>query len=1039
MIPEGDEPTQAARGNASVEAGDPTAGMRPDSALFRAEHLAQWGRFRDLRFLAEGGMGRIYRAEDGTLRRSVALKLLRRDDPQLAARFLQEAALQARVEHPNVCRVYEAGEWQGQAFIAMQFIPGRTLFEAMEELSFQEKLQVMVQVCEGVHAAHQEGLVHRDLKPSNLMVERRPEGLHATVLDFGLARVGAGRGLTESGMVMGTVHYMSPEQARGADAELDRRSDLYALGVCLYELFAGDVPFGDLKGLEVLAATLDRDPPTLRFRASVPLDLDTVVMKCLEKVPGRRYDSARALGDELHRILVGDPILARRAPLRERTLRWMRKNRLLVGVGAAGLALALTATGLAVRERVQAGRRAAFAQAFGQEAERIEALTRYAHLAPAHDLAREDRALRARVERLERQVREGGPVAAGPGAYALGRAHLAMGGLDEARRDLERALAAGFHSGDLSAALGRTLGALYLRETDQAHAIPQAALREARLRALEVELLQPAVAHLRAGRGATLEPPAFLEGLIAFFEGRPEAALAQVDIVAAADPWFYEAQRLAGEIRLQQAHLTPDFALRQAHLDRAGAAFEGARVIAPSDPALLRGLARRWRDQMTLDGDRGLDSGGAFRALQEACEALRRLEPMGTEGPTLLAAGLVEQGRNLELFRKRPEPRYRQALAVVEGLPPGPETTLVRAWILTRLARVAIDRGEDSRPLLQEATRYSEEALGLAPRNLRAFALRWELASLTFEVLQRSGEPTEAPLGDLLRLIQDAPGRGVPEEQAQALLGYARYHQGDYELGHGVDPRPSLEASVAAFRRALALNPAQAFHYDGLGNSLWDLGEYEAMAGRDPEPRYREALAVLEEGMARNRRLRNLQSSLVELNLQWARSRLDRGREAREALGAAERWIQGAPPDDWVFTYLRGLLHACRAGARARLGEVPGPDVAEALAALDQAQALNPRGALIAVGRADLARWLRASGHPDLQVFRAAARGLERALALDARQPDLNLAAARLGLEGGPRWAGPWADPARIRRALDQARRSNRNLEGRIRLLEGPQ
>ena len=196
---------------------------------------------------------------------------------------------------------------------------------------------------------------------------------------------------------------------------------------------------------------------------------------------------------------------------------------------------------------------------------------------------------------------------------------------------------------------------------------------------------------------------------------------------------------------------------------------------------------------------------------------------------------------------------------------------------------------------------------------------------------------------------------------------------------------------------------------------------------------------MLEEGVARNRRLRNLQSSLLELNLQWARVRLEHGREAREALAGAERWIQDAPSDDWVFTYLRGLLHACRTVVRVRQGEASAGESARALAALDQAQAINPRGAVIAVGRVDFARWLRASGHPDPAVERAAVAGLTRALALDPHQPELNLAAARLGLALGRNGAGPFGEPARIRSALAQARSGNRNLEGRIRPLEGGQ
>ena len=205
----------------------PPKGFRKGT-VFRAQTLNQWGRFEALELLGEGGMGRIFRALDPRLRRVVALKLLRRDDPALLQRFIQEAQLQARVDHPNVCRVYEVGEWRGQPYIAMQFLCGMTLQKAAPDLPLEALLHHMIEVCEGVHAAHRVGLIHRDLKPANLMIDRSEDGsTRACVLDFGLARGPEGNsGLTETGHVMGTLTYMSPEQVRGNTGLLDRRSDV---------------------------------------------------------------------------------------------------------------------------------------------------------------------------------------------------------------------------------------------------------------------------------------------------------------------------------------------------------------------------------------------------------------------------------------------------------------------------------------------------------------------------------------------------------------------------------------------------------------------------------------------------------------------------------------------------------------------------------------------------------------------------------------------------------------------------------------------
>lgn len=1035
MQDEGDLPTQAHPAVWASPSSPSQSRLNSNSGLFSAERIETWAHFRDLTYLSEGGMGRVYAAVDTRLLRRVALKLLRREEPEQIKRFLQEATLQARVDHPHVCRVYEAGEWEGQPYIAMQLIEGQPLSQLKGQLGFSEKLQVMIQVCEGVHAAHQENLVHRDLKPSNLMVERKDEALVATVLDFGLARTGNSMRFTETGVVVGTLHYMSPEQARGANDALDRRSDIYALGVCLYELFAGQLPFSECKGMDVMTAKMTTDPLTLRHHVGIPLDLDTVVMKCLEKEKERRYDTARALGDELRRILAGDPILARRATRAERTLRWTRKNRALVAVGALGLSLALAAAGVALKERIQAGQRVVYAQAFGQEAERIEALSRYAHLGPMHDLAREGGALRERVARLEAAVKAGGRVAEAPGAYALGRAHLAFGELQEAKIHLERALALGFHSGDLSAALGRTLGALYLKESDLAYGIASPELREARLKALEKEMLQPALRYLHEGRGVTLEPPDYLEALIALYAGRHEEALSRAAQATQAAPWFYEAERLAGEIHLHQAHLSPDPVLRARHLDAAERAFSSAQSLAPSDPALRLGRARRWRDQMALDYERGSSAEQAFAALRQACAEAQQLEPEGLDARVLLAGAQVEWGRNLELFRKESKSTYLAALASLEGLAGegGAEAFVVRGWAHYRVASLAFPAATDPLPELHEAGTQADRALELEPRNLLAFQLRCDLESLRFEALVRQGSSPSPALDSLRALLRDAPARGVPEDYTQARLGYAWYHQGDFELHHGKDPRPALWASVEAFRKALALNPTFASHYDGLGNSLWNLGDYEIMAGRNQEPLYIEALAILKRGIEQSPRNLNLQSSLTDLNLQWARTRLDAGKDATAALQAAEGWMKNAPRGDWTFTYFRGLYHACMAVQKAREGRSHKREAELGIQGLCETCRLSPRAIQVPIALADLALWLHKAGQPDGIAFKEAVSALERALALQPDQSELLFAQARLGKVGGVRWAGSLADPSRIESNLKKAQAGNLNLEGAIR------
>ena len=259
--------------------------------------------YRILEKLGEGGMGVVYKAEDTKLRRAVALKFVSPQmlgAPETKARFLHEAQTAASLSHPNVCTVYEIDEVDGQVFLAMEFVEGRTLDHkiASGPLKLAEALVIAAQVAEALQAAHTAGVVHRDVKPGNIML--LPTG-RVKILDFGLAMTRQQTRLTRPGTTLGTIAYMSPEQASGEPA--DHQSDIWALGVILYEMVTGQLPFPGEHEQAILYSILNATPENVTgLRTGVPVELERIIGKALEPAKGHRYQHVDELLADLRRL-----------------------------------------------------------------------------------------------------------------------------------------------------------------------------------------------------------------------------------------------------------------------------------------------------------------------------------------------------------------------------------------------------------------------------------------------------------------------------------------------------------------------------------------------------------------------------------------------------------------------------------------------------------------------------------------------------------------------------------------------------------------
>ena len=848
-----------------------------------------WERYRPDGVLGTGGMGRVFRAHDPVLGRFVAIKLLHSTTPEMAERFAREARLQARVDHPNVCKVYEVGEVDGLPYIAMQLVTGTSLAHLAGGLSAEEKVLLVRKVADAVQAAHRVGLVHRDLKPANVMVETAEDGgLHPCVVDFGLVREIGSEGLTVSHAAVGTPSYMAPEQAADA-AHADRRADVYGLGATLYTLLAGRPPFVGGTPLEVLRQVLDTEPPPLRKLAPhLPADLETIVMRCLEKDPGRRYDSARALSDDLGRYLEGDPVEARPPSIVYRVRKRARKHRALVALGAVALLATLALAGLWWQAVRTAAARAELAERFGRRVAEAESVLWKEQSLELHDIRPARARLRKELAAIEAEMSRRGRAALGPGHQALGRGYVALLDPRRARAHLEAARAAGWDTPEVAFGLGLALGELYRSELERVERLPAGALREdARARA-QRDLRDPAVAALKASGGGPGVAPDLLAGLLALHEDRTDEAVTHARAAAAAVPWLYEARVLEG-----------DAELRSSLLRRRRGDHEGARAASVQAEAAFRAAAR------VAESD--------FRPRLGVCRTLSGR----------LHAEVWDRSAGEESTREAGVKACGECLVVD---PDSADALLHLADVHGSWADFQVSRRQDPATAIAATVSASERAIALDPADTRAPArLAGALWTRAKHELIHGVDPRPS-FARAAEVLSAALKLDSQDSGLLSTLGLVEMELGSYEVQTGADAEAALLRSAAAFERAAAARPEGGIFVNlGLVHQLRleqrlrdgraDGAEMEAVAAA--------ALSALDRAEALKPGLHWTLTTRASIHKALLRDRVQRGEDpaehqarAEEVLAAARAAAPGEPRTLQVLVDLRTMWCAHLANQR---------------------------------------------------------------------------------------------------------------------------
>jgi serine/threonine-protein kinase len=960
--------------------------------------VKDWDRYEFLGFLGQGGMGMVFLGRDRRLGREVAIKFIRIENERHVERFLLEARAQARVDHEHVCKVFEVGEVEGRVFITMQRIAGSSLEAAAPGLTLEQKAVVLRDAARGLHEAHRLGIIHRDIKPSNIMVEHAEDGsLRTFVMDFGLAHEW-NQDVTETGSVLGTPAYMSPEQARGEVSTLDRRTDIYSLGATLYHLVTGRPPVLGSNPLEVLSAIASREVLSMRaLGLDLPKDLEAITLKCLERDRWKRYASAKSFADDLDRFLAGEPVHARPRGLWYWIQRKLWKHRQVALLSAVALLVALAALGVAFKTRRDASRRERLAQQFTEAMGRIEAMARYSALSPLHDIRPDLQAVRAQMSQMREDMRQAGRLANGPGHYALGRGYWTLDEVERAQEHLQMAWDAGFRAPRVAFALAQVLGRQYQEKLLEAERIPSADQREARKRAIETALRAPALTFLRQAKGSDAPSPAYLEALMAFYEGHLDEALDRLKSLEGDLPWFYEAPLLRGSLLQTRAWKRWNSGDRDgAHADfEAGrSALAAAAASGRSAPAVHAAMAELELNALTMEK---YGQGQVEPAFTRGMAAIQlALAAQADHVPSLiLQSRLLGQFADFKTSRGEPvEDLVQQAVAAADRAvaagraPADAQIALGMAYYQWGNARQ--DQNLDPSDQLARGLQ-ALDSLAAEKRDYRVENHIGLIHQVWSDFEEQHGQDPTAHLNGAIAAYKRATQMEPSLLPAWINLGTCLQQRA--ALPRAVDPEGDLQAALRVLAQAQTLNPKHFVPYFVRGKVLYSLALRQRDRGENPEPDLKRSLETYRQGLSINPAIPHLHNGVGVAELELARSAWDSGgnpfphlEQARQAYGRA---IAVAPNQVLGYYNLGDLLIQ---KARWEEGSKAQQSLAEADRVLTKSRVMAPgmAGSLINLGRAQAVRIeidLRGGGDPNRSLARGEAN-LAKALTLDPNNRD---------------------------------------------------
>jgi serine/threonine-protein kinase len=698
---------------------------------------AEIGHWQIKKLIDSGGMSIVYLVErnDDQLKQQAALKIIPNGlaNKSMIDRFVRERQILSDLHHPNIAQLYDAGVTdQGLPWFVMEYIQGEDIitYAKNNQLNIDQRIYLIKQVCNALAYAHAHNVVHRDIKPNNLMVDHDK---NIKLLDFGIASSKEQQSLTMTGAIIGTPGYMSPEQAKGLSSEIDTRSDIFSLGVLLYKLIKHDMPFQAESISEISYKIIHNEP--ILLGSQIPIELQAITFKCLEKKVENRYSSIKHLQKDLDAYLNGDVVSARKVNFIGRFLKKIKKHPVYSTFIFAAFISTILGISYGIYQSFESIRKLQVSEKYLAKTQELKAKIRRSHMMPLHDIESDYLVVEKEIKKLREEIENSDIDHSGLSYFALGEAYFNMKGFTKALEYFQKAEKKGWQSNELYSGLGFTLLARWTKEKKKANAIVDKDEKKIFLDKLKAESFTPAIAYLKKAKEGASDVN-FLAARLAYVEKDYDKALEYADKEISINPWHYEALRLASEIYLfkfKSVGRKKGYDVATKYLDLSNEKLEQSINIGRSDPynytSRCTNSSIDVQIQMMLKLEEPLLK--AFDKGVEYCRGALKLKPHAHSPWSSLNILYTTKARLLESQNKPTNELYLQALAITnEGLQVNPQDFYLLSYKikpLIKLADFAIDQGEDPNDYYQQAMQSANLAIAINPDHANIWT---ELAKL---------------------------------------------------------------------------------------------------------------------------------------------------------------------------------------------------------------------------------------------------------------------------------------------------------------------